>query len=130
MKYEMVELKLKTKKSKDYLWSRIDSPKKIIKIEGFGKESKVRKISDNNYEILSKREIILVTFIPKRGVNLIFVGEKKYPLAWFEIKEERNCIISHGVYKRRDSRVKKSNQKKEIDDIKKHFLEELKQIAK
>jgi len=130
MKYTIVEAILKTNKSRDYLWNKVNSPKKIIKIEDFDKNSKVQKISDNNYEIISKKEIVLVSFIPKRAVNQIFVGKRNYPLTWFEIKGEKNCTITHGEYKRTDSGMSKTNLKKEIAWLKNHFLEELKEIAK
>ncbi len=130
MKYTIVESKLKTNKSRDYLWSKINSPQKIIKIEEFNKKSTIKRISVNNYEIISNKEIILVSFIPKRAVNQTFVGKRNYPLTWFEIKGEDNCTIVHGEYKRIDSGMSKSDLKKEIEWLKKHFLEELKEIAK
>ena len=130
MNYEIVEVKLKTNKSRDYLWNKINSPKKIIEIEDFNKKSTVKKISDNNYEIISNKEIILVTFIPKKGVNQTFVGKRNYPITWFEIKGEKNCTITHGEYKRIDSGMSKTNLKKEIEWLKRHFLEELEFIAK
>ena len=130
MKYIVVEVKLKTNKSRDYLWNKINSPKKIIRIEDFDKKSKIRKISDNNYELISKKYRVLLTFIPKKGVNQVFVGKRNFPMSWFEIKGEKNCTITHGEYKRTDSGMSKSNFKKEIEWVKKHFLEELKEIAK
>ncbi len=130
MKYTIVEAKLKTKKSRDYLWNKINTAKKIIKLEGFGKDSRIRKISDNNFEVKSKKYHVLLTFIPKKGVNQTYVGKRNYPLTWFEIKGEINCTIVHGEYKRIDSGMSKNNLKKEIDWLKEHFLEELKEIAK
>ncbi len=130
MKYSVVESRLKTNKSRAYLWAKINSPKKIIKIEGFDKNSKIKKISDNNYEIISKKEVILVSFIPKKAVNQTFAGKRNFPLTWFEIKGEKNCIITHGEHKRIDSGMSKKNLKKEIEWVKAHFLEELKEIAK
>jgi len=130
MKYAIVEVKLKTNKSRDYLWNKINSPKKIIEIEDFNKKSTVRKVSDNNYEIISNKEIILVTFIPKKAVNQTFVGKRNYPITWFEIKGENNCTITHGEYKRMDSGMSKTNLKKEIEWLKRHFLKELEFIAK
>jgi hypothetical protein len=130
MRYTIVEEKLKTSKSKDYLWNKINSPQKIIKIENFDKHSKVKKISTHNYEIISKKSIILVSFVPKRAVNQTFVGKRNYPLTWFEIKGEKNCTIIHGEYKRMDSGMSKTNLKKEIEWLRKHFLEELNEIAR
>ena len=130
MKYTIVESKLKTDKSRDYLWNKINSPKKIIKIEDFDRKSKIKKISDNNYEIISKKEIILVSFIPKKAVNQTFVGKLNYPLTWFEIKGEKKCTITHGEYKRIGSGMSTENLKKEIEWLKEHFLEELNKIAK
>jgi hypothetical protein len=40
MKYKEFEVRLKTNKSRDYLWNKINTPKKIIKIEHFPKNSK------------------------------------------------------------------------------------------
>jgi len=72
----------------------------------------------------------LVNFIPKKGVNQIFIGKRNYPLTWFEIKGDKNCTIVHGEYKRIDSGMCKNNLKKEIEWLKKHFLKELEEIAK
>jgi hypothetical protein len=130
MKYSTIKATLKTNKSKDYLWNKINSPKKIIKIEEFDKKSKIKKISDNNYEIISNKEIILVTFIPKKGVNLVFVEKFNYPMTWFEIQGKENCTIIHGEHKRMDSGMSKNNLKKQIKWLEKHFLEELNKIAK
>jgi len=125
MKYEVVEVKLKTNRSRSYLWNNMNTPQKIIKIEGFDKNSKVRKISDYNYELISKGEIILVSFIPEKAVNQVFVGKRNYPLTWFEIRGEKNCTIVHGEHKRRNA-----NFEKDVQWLKKHFLEELEEIAK
>ena len=129
MKYTIVESKLKTNKSREYLWNNMNTPEKIIKVEKY-KKCKIKKISDNNYEIICDYGIVLLNFIPKKGVNEIFVGKKNYPLTWFEIKGEKNCTIVHGEYKRIDSGMSKANLKKEIEWLKKHFLEELNEIAK
>lgn len=128
-KYEIIESSLKTDKTRDYLWNRINTPNKIIKVEGFEKDAKVTKISKNNYEIKDSKYRAIVTFIPKESVNLIFVGYQ-FPVAWFDIKGENNCTISHGEYKNINPRWKKANLKKEIDWLKEHFLEELQEIAK
>ena len=48
MKYKTIESRLKTNKSKDYLWNKINTLKKIMKLEGF-KKFKIKKISGNNY---------------------------------------------------------------------------------
>jgi len=37
MKYKTIESRLKTNKSKDYLWSKINTFKKVMKLEGFKK---------------------------------------------------------------------------------------------
>jgi len=42
MKYKKITSTLKTNKSKDYLWNKINTPKKIMDIEGF-KKFKVKK---------------------------------------------------------------------------------------
>lgn len=129
MKYIVVESQLKTNKSRESLWSKINSPKKIIEIEGLHKNSGIKKISENNYEIKSKNELYIFNFIPNKAANQIFVGNKNCPLTWFEIKGEKNCKIAHGEYKRIDSGMSKDKFKKEVEWLKKHFLEELKEIA-
>jgi hypothetical protein len=129
MRYIVVEENIKTKKTREYLWDQINSPKKIIKNEDFNKKSKIRKISDNNYEIDTGEEKIILSFIPKKAVNLYFVGKRNCPMTWFEIKGEKDCVISHGEYKRIDSGMGKENLEKEIKWLRKHFLEELKKIA-
>ncbi|MFC1697616.1 hypothetical protein ACFL1H_04750 [Nanoarchaeota archaeon] len=128
MKYKVVEAKLKTNKSRKYLWKKINTPKKISKIEGFN-NAKIKNISVNNYEIISKKYNVVVTFIPEKGVNLVFTGVLNFPLTWFEISGEKNCTISHGEYKRMDSGMSKANLKKELAWIHEHFLEELREIA-
>jgi hypothetical protein len=130
MKYEVVESKLKTNKTRNYLWNKINTPQKIIKIEEFDKHSKVRKLSENNYELISKEYHVLITFIPKKGTNLVFIGKRNFPMTWFEISGEENCTIVHGEHKRMDSGMNKTNLKLEIEWLKNHFLEELKEIAK
>jgi hypothetical protein len=129
MKYTTVESKLKTNKTRDYLWNKIDTPQKIIKIEEF-KNAKIKKISENNYEVIAKNYHVLMTFVPKKGMNQIFIGVKNYPMTWFEIRGETNCTIVHGEYKRTDSGMSENNFKKEIESLKEHFLEELREIAK
>lgn len=128
MKNIIVKQELKTKKSRDYLWNKINSSEKISKIEGF-KNSKIKKISENNYELVSKNYTVLLSFIPKKSVNQVFVGKRNFPMTWFEIIGEKNCTIVHGEYKRIPKKMSKENLKKEIEWIKKHFLEELKSIA-
>ncbi len=71
-----------------------------------------------------------MTFVPKKGMNQIFIGVKNYPMTWFEIRGETNCTIVHGEYKRTDSGMSENNFKKEIESLKEHFLEELREIAK
>lgn len=126
----MIEARLKTKRSRDYLWSRINSPKKMVKIEDFDRDSKITKISDNNYELISDEYEAILTFIPKKAVNITFFRQRNCPLAWFEIKGERDCIITHGAYKRIDSGKGKAALKKEFSRMKEHFLEELEDIAR
>jgi hypothetical protein len=130
MKYIVVESQLKTNKSREYLWNKINSPKKIIDIEGLHKNSSIKKISENNYEIKSKNELFVFNFISKKAANQIFIGNKNCPLTWFEIKGEKNCIITHGEYKRSDNGMSRDKFKKEVEWLKKHFLEELREIAK
>ncbi|MAG08370.1 hypothetical protein CMO89_02770 [Candidatus Woesearchaeota archaeon] len=129
MKYKVVESKLKTNKSRSYLWNNMNSPEKIIKIEGY-KNSRIKQVSDNNYEIICDYGVIVLNFIPNRGVNEIFVGKRNCPLTWFEIKGEKDCTITHGEYKRIDGGMSERNLKREIDWLKNHFLEELREIAK
>lgn len=129
MKYAIVESKLKTNKTRSYLWNKINTPQKIVRIEEF-KNAKIKKISENNFEVIAKDYHVLLTFIPKKGVNQVFIGVKNYPMTWFEIKGETNCTVVHGEYKRMDSGMSKENLKKEIEWVKNHFLEELEEIAK
>ena len=129
MKYKEIESKLKTKKSRGYLWNKINTPNKIIKVEQFPKSSKVKKISKNNYELHFGKRFAFLTFIPNSGVNLTFIENKDSSLAWFEIKGEKNCEIVHGTSVRMDidkGKWFKNNEKK----IKEHFIEELEVIAK
>ena len=127
-KYAVVESKLKTDKTRKYLWNKINSPKKMIKIEGWDKDSLIKKISENNYRITSQKEIILLVFIPEKGVDIVCAGNKNWPLAWFEIKGEKNCEIIHGEYKKVFKN--KLRFKRDVEWLKKHFLKELKEIAK
>ena len=129
MKYKVVEAKLKTNKSQDYLWNNINSPIKLVKIEGFNTKSAIEQICKNSYKVMYKNDIVILTFIPKKAVHVIFVGKRNYPLTWFEIHGETNCTIVHGEYKRIDSGMSKKNLEKEIEWLKNHFLEELKMIA-
>jgi len=129
MKYKKIEAKLKTDKSKDYLWNKMNTPKKIIKIEAFGKNTSIKKISDNNYELKSKEYLAFITFIPKKAVNLMFVYKTYSLLAWFEIKGEKKCTISHGAY-RPVKKLSLKAVKKEAEHVKEHFLEELMFISK
>jgi len=129
MKYKKVEVKLKTNKSRDYLWNKINSPKKLVKIEGFNTDYSPKKVCDYTYEVKYGKDVVLLTFIPKKAIHLIFVGKRNYPLTWFEIRGASNCTIVHGEHKRIDSGMSKNNLKKEIEWVKEHFLEELKVIA-
>lgn len=127
MKYKTIESKLKTKKSRDYLWDKINTPKKIMEIEGF-KKSRIKKISENNYEFYTGRFGFL-TFIPKLGINITFINKNDdSSLAWFEIMGEKNCTLIHGNHVRVDKdngKWLKDNKQK----IEKHFLEELREIV-
>jgi hypothetical protein len=121
MKHKIIEVKLRTSRSINWLWNKINTPKKIIRIESF-ENAKVKKISLNNYEIRSKKYHVLLTFIPKKGVNLNFINQKDFPLTWFEIKKGS---ITHGEYKM----VNKKNFNKEVKWLKEHFLKELRDIV-
>jgi hypothetical protein len=126
MKYKTIQVRLKTDKPRSYLWKKINTPSKIIKIEGF-KKTKIKKISENNYEFYFGKRFGFITFVPEKAVNLTFILEKDSSLAWFEIKGKKNCEIIHGTAIRVDLDPKwyKDNKKR----LEEHFLEELKQIA-
>ncbi len=130
MKYMDVEVKLKTNKSRAYLWNKINSPKKMIAIEGFDKLSKVVKISEHNYALDVIKYPLILTFIPNQGVNLYFVGARNYTMAWFGIIGDKNCTIVHGMHLKTDDWKSKTSLKKKLTSTKKHFLEELEFIAK
>ena len=102
MKYKEFEVKLKTNKTREYLWKKINSVKKIIKLEEFPKNSKFKKISDNNYELHFEKRFAFLTFIPEKAINMAFIENKDSSLAWFEIKGEKNCTITHGTSVRMD----------------------------
>ncbi len=128
MIYKSIESLLKTSKSKDYLWNKINTPKKMMRIEEF-KKFKIKKISKNNYEVITPKRFFWLTFIPKSGVNLTFIKNDDSSLAWFEIRGEKKCTIIHGTSIRVDDdngKWYKNNFKK----LKKHMLEELVEIAK
>ena len=129
MRYKKIESKLKTNKSRNYLWNRMNTINKIIKIEGFPKNSKYKKISENNYECQFGKRFTFLTFIPKSGFNMFFVYEKDMSLAWFEIKGEKNCTIIHGNHVRVDNDKGKWH-KDHFKSAQKHFMEELQEIAK
>ena len=129
MKYKKIESKLKTNKSRDYIWNKINTPKKIMKIEGFNK-FKINKISDNNYQITTPKRFFFLTFVPNLAVNLTFINkDDDSSLAWFEIKNDKNCTIVHGNSVRVDDDKGKwyRDNKKSLEQ---HFLEELNEIAK
>ncbi|MAG79221.1 hypothetical protein CMI40_02495 [Candidatus Pacearchaeota archaeon] len=129
MKYKTIESRLKTNKSKDYLWSKINTFKKVMKLEGF-KKFKIKKISENNYEVTTPKRFFFLTFIPKLGINLTFINKNDdSSLAWFEIKGEKNCILIHG----NSVRIDDDNGKwyrENFKSAKKHMLDELKEIEK
>ena len=129
MKYKEIVSKLKTNKSQDYLWNKINTPKKIIKIEGFPKSSKTKRISKNNYEFHFGKRFGFLTFVPKSTVNMIFIEDSDSSLAWFEIKGNKNCEVIHGTSVRTDEDKGKWFKENE-NKIKKHFIEELKEVAK
>ncbi|MAE12998.1 hypothetical protein CMO92_00395 [Candidatus Woesearchaeota archaeon] len=129
MDYIVVESRLKTDKPRTYIWNKINTPKKIVKIEEFDENAKIKKISENTYELLSEEYHVLLTFIFARGVNQTFINKKNFPLTWFEIKGEQNCTIIHGEYKRKDPSMSRENLQKEIEEVKRHFMRELEEIA-
>ena len=129
MNYKKIEEKLKTNKTRDYLWGKINTPKKIMKIENFPKNSKFKRISKNNYQGRFGKRFGFITFIPSKSVNITFIEENDSSLAWFEIEGISNCKIIHGTSVRVDvdkGKWYKENKKK----IKKHFIGELKEWAK
>ncbi len=129
MKYKEFEVKLKTNKTREYLWKKINTPKKLIKLEEFPENSKFKKISEHNYEFHFGKEFAFLTFIPNEGVNMAFIENKDSSIAWFEIKGENNCTIIHGTSVRMDldkGQWYKENKKR----MEEHFIEELKEWAK
>ena len=128
MKYKEIVSKLKTNKTRGYLWNKINTPSKVMKIEEF-KKFKAKKISENNYAITTPKRFFFLTFIPKIGINMAFIEDDDSSLAWFEIKGNKNCTIIHGTSVRMDvdnGKWFRENKKK----MEKHFLEELEVIAK
>ena len=129
MKYKTIEEKIKTNKSQDYLWNKINTPRKIMKIEEIEK-FKIKKISDNNYAITTPKRFFFLTFIPKLGVTLTFINKNDdSSLAWFEIKGKKNCTIAHGNSVRVDA-DKGKWYKEHTKGPSIHMLEELRGIAK
>ncbi|MBT4376161.1 hypothetical protein HOD29_02195 [archaeon] len=129
MKYKSFEVKLKTNKTREYLWEKINTPKKLIKLEHFPKNSKFKKISENNYEFYFGKRFAFLTFVPNSGVNMSFIENNDSSLAWFEIKGEKNCTIIHGTSVRMDDDDGKWYRKNK-KSMGKHFMEELKEWAK
>ena len=128
MEYAVIESRLKTDKSRDYLWSKMNSPEKIIEIEGF-KDTKVKRLSEHNYELYFGKRYGFLTFIPRTGVNLTFFLDNDSSLAWFEIIGEEDCELVHGTAVRTDA--DDGNWYKEHKArVEQHFLEELSFIAK
>ncbi len=129
MRYKKIVSKLKTNKSRDYLWKRMNTPEKIMEIESF-KKFKIQKISENNYQVTTSKRFFFLTFIPKSGINLTFInlGDDS-SFAWFEIIGEKNCTIAHGNSVRVDN-DKGKWYKENFNSAKKHMLDELKEIAK
>ena len=129
MKYKDFEVKLKTNQTCEELWKKINTPKKLIKLEDFPKGSNVKKISENNYELNFGKRFGFLTFIPYKGVNMTFIQDKDSSLAWFEIKGKKNCIIVHGTSVRMDVDKGKWYKENKIK-MSKHFMEELTEWAK
>lgn len=129
MKYKKIESKLKTNRSRTFLWNKINTTKKVMKIEGF-KKFKIKKISENNYQITTPKRFFFLTFIPKSGINLTFINKNDdSSLAWFEIKGEKNCTIIHGNSVRIDA-DKGKWYKDHSMGAKKHMLDELNEMSK
>jgi len=129
MKYKEIIMKLKTNKTREYLWEKINTPKKLIQIEEFPKNSKIKKISENNYGCYFKERFTFLTFMPKSGVTMSFVKNMDFSMAWFEIKGNKNCTIIHGTSVRMDrnkGKWYKENKKK----VETHFIRELREWAK
>ena len=129
MTHKVVESRIHTNKSREYLWNKMNTPEKLIEIEEFGLKTTVKKISDNNFELKSKEYHVLATFIPNKGVNQLYLFKDYSLLTWFEIKGEKNCTIAHGEYMPALNNTPEELQEKERW-LKEHFLEELKYIAK
>lgn len=128
MKYREIVSKLKTNKSREYLWNKINNPKKILTIENF-KKYKLDKLSENNYKVKTPKRFFFLTFIQQLGVNLTFINKNDdSSLAWFEIKGKKNCTLIHG----NSVRVDDDNgmwYKENFKKTKGHMLMELKEIA-
>lgn len=129
MKYKEFEVTLKTNKTREYLWKKINTPKKLIKLEEFRKVSNLKKMSENNYQFYFGKRFAFLTFIPEKGVTMNFIEDNDSSLAWFEIKGEQNCIITHGT----SVRVDLDNSKwynKHKPSMNGHMMEELREWAK
>lgn len=129
MKYKEIDVSLKTNKTRDYLWRKINTPKKLFKLEEFKKISGLKRISENNYQFYFGERFAFLTFIPNIGVNMTFLFDNDSSLAWFEIKGDNNCVISHGTSVRvDDDKGKWYKENKKI--MKNHFMQELREWAK
>ncbi len=129
-KYKTIQAKLKTNKSRDYLWNKMNSPKKILEIEHLYNGSKIKKISENNYEVTTKKRYFFLMFFPKSGINIMFINKKDdSSLAWFEIIGEKNCTLIHGNHVRVDDDNGKW-YKEHKENARKHFMEEIIELAK
>ena len=132
MEYIAVESELKTSRDHEYLWNKISTPEKLIQLEEFclDRGTAIKRISTNLFEIMDEKDgRIIFTFIPERGVSLVQFDVEKYPLVWFDIIGNRNCEVRHGAYLRIDGDEDRITLEKGIENLKKHFLEELEEIA-
>lgn len=129
MKYKEISVSLKTNKSSNYLWGKINTPKRLFKLEEFRKVSGLKRISENNYQFYFNKRFAFLTFIPEIGVNMTFILDDDSSLAWFEIKGKNNCVISHGTSVRVDDDNGKW-YKKNKKIISNHFMKELKEWSK
>ena len=128
----IVESALKTSRDHEYLWNKISTPEKIIQLEGFclDRGTGIKRISTNLFEIMDEKDgRIIFTFIPQTGASLVQFDVDKYPLVWFDILGDRECEIRHGAYVKINGDEDRAILNKEMENLEKHFLEELEEIA-
>ena len=132
MEYMIVESALKTSRDHEYLWNKISTPGKILQLEDMCEDvgARIERISTNVFELMSERDgRIILTLIPQTGASLVFFDVEKYPLVWFDIVGDGNCEIRHGAYLKINGEKDRTILEKGIENLKKHLLEELEEIA-